>query len=109
MENTSPTLIGKFLREVGINRESIDLESLPSLLDEKFLRKLEKNNEIIYFNYLGDTDFSKMPEDKIREISEGDSHAIVGDYLYVKLLGSIREYKLIIKGFLNSNNVIAQK
>ena len=77
------------------------MKELQQILTEEDIKKLEQKKEIIYFNYFGkNIDFSKIPKEYIEKLSKGDSHAIVGDDLYVKLLNSFNQYGLVEKGFL---------
>ena len=72
------------------------------ILDEKILEKLERKDEIIYLNYLG-IDVSKLSKEALQELSNGDSHAIVGDDLYIKVISSEVQYSLLKRGFLSPN------
>ena len=75
------------------------MKKLPDVLDEKILGELERKDEIIYFNYLG-IDASKLSKKALQELSNGDSHAIVGDDLYIKVISSEVQYSSLKRGFV---------
>lgn len=75
---------------------------LPDILEGEILEELEKSKEIIYFNLLPNADYSKLSEEQLQKLSDGDSHAIVGKDLYVKGISSKRQYILRKKDFLKS-------
>jgi len=78
--------------------------NLPKILDEKNLEELRRKDEIIYFNHLPDVDYSNVSKEHLSKVSEGDSHAIVGEDLYVKIIGGGRiHYGILQRGFLKSN------
>lgn len=57
---------------------------LPDILDEKNLEERERKDEVIYFNLLPNVDYSNVPKESLSKLSEGDSHAIVGEDLYAR-------------------------
>lgn len=61
----------------------------PKFLHDEELTMLEKSNDIIYFRYI-DKDIFKsvgplLTDEEKQFLSEGDSHAIVGNALYSKV------------------------
>ena len=80
---------------------------LQDILDEKNLEELRRKDEIIYFNLLPDKDYSNVSKEHLSKVSEGDSHAIVGDDLYAKLIGGGKiQYGILQRGFLKSKEDI---
>ncbi len=61
------------------------MEKLQKILNPKDLKVLEEKGEIEYFKYCGkEIDFSKIGKKEREELLKGDSHALIGNSLYVK-------------------------
>ncbi len=61
----------------------------PEFLEDKNIRRFERENNITYFRYIDELIMKKirhsLDDEELEILSKGDSHAIVGDALYTKI------------------------
>lgn len=74
------------------------MKNYPQFLHDEELNALEKSGDIIYFRYISkellDPVKSLLTEDEMEILSQGDSHALVGKALYLKVL-DLKENKIL--------------
>jgi hypothetical protein len=74
------------------------MKDYPQFLHDDELNKLEKSGDIIYFRYINreilNSVKSILTEDEMEILSKGDSHALVGKALYLKVY-DFKENKIL--------------
>ena len=72
-------------------------------LNDESLKILEREKRITYFNYHRDEVASlEISKEDLSKLPQGNSHAIVGNHLYVRGFGEGRRYLLYKENFLKN-------